>query len=346
MAGRTLFNLRVVRCPACNASLAIESGDKVVVCEYCDVRVDIDRRAPARVARAPATGQNVAAPQYSAFAWIVLTWVLLAVIGALVLLFVQRDATQADESVFVSSFAPPLTAPPEPESQSSVLVSPEPGNETAGVEPAPAPVATPTKKKKKKRASTPEPAGPMFSVADARAALEPKVRACMRDAKIHSLLAYMGNKKVGAVTVLKDSRTRVDGTRKDIRRTPLGKCMDAAGRTLRVRAFKSNYVRFQLENKGVPDPHGHLPQKSDHKDVGSTIAEVDDKIIACGLKHGEEGAKEVFYFVIDGPTGKVSSVRGSYRSKSFRKCSEKVYRGLQFTRVQEWTVKHTKHIQM
>src|SRR5690606_27653796 len=85
-------------------------------------------------------------------------------------------------------------------------------------------------------AAVPAPTGPVLGSSDAQKSLEPAVLECMRAQKVHDLLAYMGNSKVGAVKVLGDSRSRVDGVRAKVQGTALGKCMDKAGASLRVRA--------------------------------------------------------------------------------------------------------------
>ena len=190
------------------------------------------------------------------------------------------------------------------------------------------------------------PAGPVISVAEARKKLEPKVLACMRRSRTHALRAYMGNKGPGPVSVLSDSRTRVDGARTKLAGTALGRCMNDAGKSVRTRASKSNYVRFDLRNNAVRNPLGRLPKKSDRKAVAAVVAAVDDKVRACARKHGQEGLREVFYFKIDGPAGEVLSVRGTYLSKKFRGCAEAHYRKLSFPKVQESDVKYTHDLRV
>ncbi len=96
----------------------------------------------------------------------------------------------------------------------------------------------------------------------------------------------------------------------------------------------------------MPNPLAKLPPKFDRKVLRSTIEAADPRVHACASKHGQQGAREVFYFRLDGPSGKVLSVRASYGPKGFRKCAEAVYRGLAFTRVQESEIKYTHHIQL
>jgi hypothetical protein len=138
----------------------------------------------------------------------------------------------------------------------------------------------------------------------------------------------------------------VDGVREKIKGSELGACMDKAGATVRVRAFKSNYLRFALVNDSVPDPLAHLPEKADRAEVERIIATADPQVLECAKKHGEEGAKEIFMFTIDGPSGKPTSVNAGYRGRAFKRCAEPIYKKLRFPEVRESTVKLTKHLQM
>ena len=168
----------------------------------------------------------------------------------------------------------------------------------------------------------------------------------MRKTRTHSILAYMGNKRVGPVSLLSDSRTRVDGVRSNLRSTSLGRCMNEAGKSVRTRAFKSNYVRLELRNKRVADPLAALPAKPDRNAIKAKIESVDGKVRACARKHNQEGADEVFYFRVDGPTGKVQSVRATYRSKPFRRCAESIYKRLVFPKTRQADVKYTHRLRL
>jgi len=196
-------------------------------------------------------------------------------------------------------------------------------------------------------ARAPAPTGKVLSVAEAKRVLQPMVLACMRTHKVHSIQLRLGNKTVGPVHLLgRPHRSRVDGMRSEIIGSKLGRCINKAGRKVRARAFKSNYILFNLVNSDVPNPLAKLPAKAAPADVQATIDGAAPKIHACARKHGEEGASGVFYFTIDGPTGNVISVRSSYGSKAFGRCAEKVYGALHFTRVQQARHKHTSRMRL
>jgi hypothetical protein len=375
VAGRTIFNLRVHRCPSCTATLAVEPGATLVVCEYCDAHVQIARsksepppKPEPTYVPDPEHPLVVSEPKVSAFGWVVFSLVLTLGLGggifALVahqleragvtdlLAMVTKQAKPLITSGQIEGTAIPATTPDPPAKKKTKRSSKskrkkkasKPSTAAEGAKPEKAPK---TKSKKViRKPKLPEPTGPVLSVSDAEAALKPKVLTCMRELGVHDIMAYMGNSKVGAVSVLARSGSRVDGVRASIKGTALGKCMDRAGATLRSRAFKSNYLRFQLVNDAVPDPLGDLPAKADRAEFERIIATADPKILECAKKHGEEGAKEVFYFVIDGPSGKPRRVDASYRSKGFKRCAEPIYKKLSFPKVRQWDVKITKHLQM
>jgi hypothetical protein len=315
----------------------------MIACEYCDARVEVGRRAATKTT-APA--RHVAAPHYSGFAWGLLLFAVVTVAGG-AFVFVAASPTSTEAPVTAADATearPAVVAEVQPVASPATPARPaaEPEPAPTPEEPSPAPVVAPTPKTPAAHAGT----GPVISVAQAKAQLEPKVLACMRANRTYSLLAYMGNNGVGAVTVLSDSRTRVDGRTAKVAGTKLGRCMNEAGKSVRTRANKSNYVRFELRNAAVPDPLAGLPAKADRKAVAATIVAKNPDIVACARKHGEEGSREVFYFKIDGPTGKVTSVRGSYRSRAFRSCAEAIYRKLSFAKVQEPETKYTHDLQM
>lgn len=332
----------------------------MVVCEYCDARVELVRRAAVPAARPSSPHRHVASSHFSVFAWVLFVMVLVTGVGGLVA-FVTAGGILA--SVLQSFEGAP--APAEPPEHAAVVpgdrvpstpvvvpaASPEPHVEAADVVTEPASPASPASPETpavvSKKTSTPKaPTGPVITVAEAKAQLEPKVLACMRSTGTHSILAYMGNKDVGPVSVLSDARTRVDGLRTKLGPTKLGRCMNDAGKSVRTRATKSSYVRFQLTNKAVPDPLAGLPAKSNRKAIEAVVAAVEPAILACARKHGEEGSREVFYFRIDGPTGKIISVRASHGSRKFRSCAEAVYGKLTFAKVQEHESKYTHQLQM
>jgi hypothetical protein len=174
----------------------------------------------------------------------------------------------------------------------------------------------------------------VIDVEQARKQLEPKVRACMQTAKVHHVLAYMGNAKVGPVAVLPDSRTSVDGKKTALGKTALGRCFDAAGKSVRTSAFKSNYVRLDVRNDGVPDPLGALPSKPNPSAVREVIAGFDDEVKACARKHGAEGSKASLQLDIAGPTGKLITLRGGDLPRAFMKCAGSIYARASFAKVQ------------
>lgn len=351
-------HLRVPRCPACHARLPVQGTEAVVVCEYCDARVEIGRAEAPEPTPTPTPMRQRARGEGSGAATAVLAAVLVAgIVGAIAYV----AATRPDVIAMLDSTAPwpapsdlhhPAATPPAPKpeptapsvpSTDPLLQRPDPPMSATPEAPS---EDRPSKPKPRAKPKLPTPSGPVLSSSDAKAVLEPKVLACMRSTKTHALLAYMGNKQVGPVHLLKDSRTRVDGLRAKLIGTPLGRCIEQAGASVRARAFKSDYVRLHLRNDAVPDPLASLPAKADRDAIAATIAAVEPKIHACAAKHGEEGAREVFYFDIDGPTGTVISVRGVYRSRGFQRCAEAIYRTLRFDRAQEHQVKHTHHVQL
>ena len=103
MGSRTLFSLRVIRCPACHARLPVEGGETMVTCEYCDARVQLCARgaAPRPAKPQPATRPaqvdapsvppptHTATPHYSGFAWVVLLVPLLSTLGVATSVFMS-----------------------------------------------------------------------------------------------------------------------------------------------------------------------------------------------------------------------------------------------------------------
>lgn len=367
MAGTTIFSLRVLSCPSCSATLPVHGDEGLVVCEYCDARVQVSRTKGTTTVSPAETMKPVytAAPHASTFAWVLAGMVVsLGVSGVMVAVLTGASESEGpDASVppaIIEAALPqtePLAESPTPLELPTPSASPVPeptpldveSGESEPVEAGTgaASVDPPTKKKSTTPSpALPAPTGPVLSSGDARGALEPAILDCMRAQGVHDILAYMGNSTVGPVKVLGDSRSRVDGVQAKIKGTTLGKCMDKAGAAVRVRAFKSDYVRFALVNDAVPDPLAALPAKADRDEVDRIIASADPEVLQCAVKHGEEGGKEVFYFVIDGPSGKPSSVRASYLSKGFKKCAEAIYGKLSFPKVREWQIKVTKHLKM
>ncbi|MEX1365455.1 MAG: hypothetical protein AB1Z98_20175 [Nannocystaceae bacterium] len=361
MAARSIFSLRVVRCPACHARLPIGGGEAMVVCEYCDARVEVVRRATPRPApsagtssaASPPTRRHVATARFSSFMWTLLLAPL--VIGVAIAASVYV-ATTPGAAAFLD---PPTvsTTPSAPRGSSAIPHPPPPTpSPPAAPEPArggdepPAPATDrppePTRDEPPRAQPSRAPQGPVLSVAEAKAALEPKVLACMRTHRVHRLLTYLGNKTAGPVSLLRAPGSRVDGLRTTLVGTKLGRCIDQAGATVRTRAVKSNYVRLQLRNDQVADPLASLPAKADRDAIVATIETRDAQARACAAKHGQQGLREVFYFAIDGPTGEVISVRNGYGSKAFGRCATAAYRALKFGRVQQLEVKHTHHIQL
>ncbi len=341
MAAHDDLGPRMLRCPACNAGLPVDGVSVVVTCSYCGARVEIDRRGRPHK---PGHGRPAATPKPSRVPWLVLPAVLLVSGGTAAY---QWSRAQS----FVTTPTPPPPTPQVTTVRDVVVPAPEPTPEpsesipsSADEAPAESPVDAkadaPTKPATKPHAPTHEPAaptGPVVSVEDARRALEPKARACMKTAKVHHLLAYMGNSKVGPVKVLSDSRTHTDGKHVALAKTALGRCLDAAGASVRVSAFKSNYVRLDVRNDEVPDPLGALPASPDRKAVRDAIASHDDEVKACARKHGKEGSRASFRFTIAGPTGKVESVTVTGVDGPFRACAVAVYKAARFTAVQPST---------
>lgn len=384
-----MFNFRVLRCPACSATLPVGAHDTIVECEYCDARVEVARSKPAPPASPAIEARHAfsapeasaprstysAKPRLSGFVWFLFSLALTVGIAGVVLSVVaakfdrygvwdllammkpggQREVKASTPPRRVATASKTKrgakkkarsksTHEPAEGSEASADAEGDDDSKTQTMQVA----AAATKKTSSTKAKTSGPVltGPVLTASDASKALAPGVLACMREHKVHDILAYMGNSTVGPVKVLGDRRSRVDGMQAKIKGTALGKCMDKAASTTRVRAFKSNYVRFALTNDSVPDPLAHLPAKLDRKAVDGVIATADAKVKTCAAKHGEEGAKEVFYFVIDGPTGKATSVRGSYLSKAFHRCALPHYEKLEFPRAKQWGFKVTKHLQL
>jgi hypothetical protein len=113
MGSRTLFALRVIRCPACHARLPVQGADSVVRCEYCDAHVQLGGSGPKKkkkkqqhghqpvapsphapsVAEAPT---HVAQPHYSGCAWIVFIIPLLSVVGVGISVFASMGLQWGD----------------------------------------------------------------------------------------------------------------------------------------------------------------------------------------------------------------------------------------------------------
>lgn len=346
----------------------------MVVCEYCDARVEIVRRNAPRPVQQPSSSSLYSAmPHYSGLVWVFFIVPLITFAGVAIAFVSSMPWGWLEQIETITKAVPPIVDPDPGDRVEAVeaveaVQSVDPGGGTPETkapggtsaaqdasgtgngsdEPdAPEPPDDDPDPKPVRRSVAPaKPTGPVISVDEARKQIEPKVLACMKQTGTHHILAYMGNKKVGPVKVLSDPRTRVDGLRVALARTKLGRCINEAGRSVRTRAFRSNYVRLQLRNEAVPDPLADLPARADRKAIEAAITALDPKVHACARKHGEEGAREVFYFRIDGPTGKVMSARGSYGSRAFRRCSEAVYRGMTFPKVQQHLVKYTHDLQL
>lgn len=371
MASRTLFSLRVIRCPACHARLPVHGGESIVACEYCDARVQIQRHrsAPPPHPLAPTPHPvHTATPHYSGFAWIAFVVPLLAIGGSAVAFFVQAGGSPpwADHE-----------APPAP-----VQVSDRGGEPDAVVAEAPVleegPSATGSedegpgrvgalfqeleeRAERNKKSDDPEPSGPrrapaprqprgpVLGVPEAKKQLEPKVLQCMKAAAVHHVTARMGNKSVGGVSILTSAavaKPRVDGTVVNLPKTKLGRCIDAAGKTVSTRAFKSNYIIIDVRNPSVPDPLGDLPKTPSRDAVAATVSALDDRVHACAEQHGERGRKTNLHIRYDGPSGKLSSVNGSYTSKSFNRCVRDVYRSATFPKARQHEVTYTHRIEL
>jgi hypothetical protein len=340
----------MLRCPACNAGLPVDGKSAVVTCMYCNARVEIDRRGQAQV---PAPTVHAAPPQRS-MAW--MSWLTVPI----VLLFSGGMATyqwyRAQSLVTTPVTAPvatPIATPKStmtPQHVTTVseasaspparVESPEPELETPASPPTSAPAKAP------RADPTPAPTGPVISVDEARKQLEPAARACMKQAKVHHLLAYMGNTKVGPVKVLPDPRTHTDGTKVALAKTALGRCLDEAGAKVRVSALKSNYVRLDVRNDDVVNPLAELPKTFDRNAVRDVITGFDEQVKACARKHGKEGSRESFRFTIAGPTGKVVSVNATYLEGPFRACALALYKGAVFPKVQSATYSITYPIDL
>jgi hypothetical protein len=243
----------MLRCPACNAGLPVDGVATIVTCSYCSARVEIDGRGRAQK---PAPMGHGAAPHRSAFAW---QWVMVPLVFAI---SIGMGAFQWWRAQSLISTPPPTVATPKPTptpiptrppvttirdvAVTPTVATPPP---IAADPPAPAPTTAPTTAPAKPRAvhpPKPAPTGPVISVEEARKQIEPKARACMANAKVKHLLAYMGNTTIGPVKVLPDSRTQVDGKKVALAKTPLGRCLNAAGAKVSTSAFRSNYVRLDV----------------------------------------------------------------------------------------------------
>jgi hypothetical protein len=255
MAAPSFFSMRVIRCPACGARLPQQSTTPIVRCEYCDARVEIAQPVAAPPQRRmPGPPAHVARPQYSSFAWILM-------IVPLVVITTGAFTAYRLSLLAGSGAAPGTTAEVHlpPPRRTLTTGDGTPSIAAPTVAPAPQPIAAPTasaRQPARARGSSlaEAPDGPVIDVETARKQLEPKIRACMQTAKVHHVLAYMGNAKLGPVAVLPDSRTRVDGKKSALGKSALGRCFDVAGRSVRTSAFRSNYVRLDVRNDGVPDP--------------------------------------------------------------------------------------------
>lgn len=236
-----------MRCPACNAGLPVDGRTAVVTCLYCDARVEVDGHA----ARHP--GSPPAVPRRSGALWSWLVFLIVLTVSggmaAFQFLRAQAIATTTASPTPVTTATPtaqhvttsrdivsaPRNAPPAPTPELEAPAADPPS--AAEHEAAPKP---------KRAAKPPAPAGPTITVDEARKLIEPKARACMQQANAHRLLAYMGNAKAGPVKVLPDSRTQVDGKKVALAKTPLGRCLNAAGAHVNTSAFRSNYVRLDV----------------------------------------------------------------------------------------------------
>ncbi len=205
------------------------------------------------------------------------------------------------------------------------------------------PTKAPKKSTSGARPSMPpaQPAGPVLSVAEATRALEPAILECMKAAGVHRVSLHMGNEKVGGVSILNVTwapKPRVDGLLVSLPRTKLGRCINEAGRTVRTRAFKSNYLTIDVRNPGVPDPLAAFPETLSKQDFEAALGPLDDQVRACATKHGEEGQRIRISVRVDGPAGKLTFARPMYTSKAFASCVERLYKTVVFPRAKRYNI--------
>ena len=253
MASPSTFGPRMLRCPACNAGLPVDGTSSVATCSYCSARVEIDRRGQPRApTHTTHTTHTTATPQRS-MAW--MSWLMVPI----VLMFSGGMAFyqwyRAQSLVTVPSPAPVVATPkPTPQPITTVrqiaapapVATPDPEPKVVAPTPDPPPPSAPAKPHRAPK--PPPPTGPTISVEEARKQLEPMALACLKQAKGHHLRAYMGNTTAGAVKVLPDTRTELDGKKVALAKTPLGRCLNAAGAKVNTSAFKSNYVRLDVRD--------------------------------------------------------------------------------------------------
>ncbi len=326
VASSSSSGTHVRRCPACNARLPIVAGATLVVCEYCDARVELGRGV-----RTVVPGRQVA-PARQSSAWIVVVPIAVVLVGGATAASAWLRAQQIASSTQVTD-APAAVRAPAPVALHAPTPTPTP-TPAPTLTPTPTPTPTPAHTHTGPRKPRVElPSGPVITVEEARKQLEPKVRACMGKAGAHHLLAYMGNSTSGPVKLLSDSRTSVDGKKLALAKTSLGKCIDAAGAAVHTAAFKSNYVRLDVRNDDVPDPLGSLPASADMAAVREVLRSSDAAVKACARKHGALGTRDSFRIEIDGPAGKPTLVQSHHDSSGYRRCAEAIYAKARFAKV-------------
>lgn len=378
MGSRTLFSLKVIRCPACHARLPVQGGETVVKCEYCDARVQLSGASPPKPKRpapvfepAPPIEQpttHVATPHYSGFAWIMLLVPFLSTAGVVVSLLMSTGVavpwddllghlqTRPEPEVVEraeeggadrSDQGELMTLPPDEETLDEVVEDDEPGRvgrlfaqlSERAEEADPKDQPRPTRT----RSSPKQPEGPVLSVAEAKKQLEPDILKCLKAAKVHRVTARMGNKTVGGVAILGSAsvaKPRVDGKVVKLATTALGRCMNEAGKTVRTSAFGGNYIIVDVRNPDVRDPLGDLPEQPPREALVAAVTALDDQVKTCAKTHGQQGRRTGIRLRIDGPSGKLLSANASHTSKAFSRCVETLYRGIGFPKTQRPEVEY------
>lgn len=380
MGSRSLFALRVLRCPGCHARLPVQGGETMLTCEYCDARVQLSgKKPPAAVPGSGSRTTHVATTHYSGVAWVIFAVPLLGILGVAISIFVLAGASapSGEPTRSADAVVQPVEAseveevPVEPEPDEPVTTPTHRDEETVGDDGEPGRVGrlfdqleeqaeAARREKAPTRNDDPhpgaarptrpkEPEGPVISVAQAKEQLEPEVRKCLEAAGAHHVSARMGNEKVGGVSILTSARVakpRVDGVVVALPKTKLGRCMNDAGRSIRTRAFGGNYIIIDVRNQAVPDPLRDLPAEASREALAAAVTPLEPAVRACAHKHEEEGREESIRLRIDGPSGKLISVDTTYTGRAFERCIEPVYRGASYPKVQTHVVKHHHKVQL
>jgi hypothetical protein len=182
----------------------------------------------------------------------------------------------------------------------------------------------------------PEQSGPILARADAEDVLGERLLECLRESGHRSMIVRIGQgydaREQGPLAPLKIvfDKAFVDYYDiDDFSGTKLGRCVSEAALGVRTRAFRGDYMHFDLVNDAVPDPLAGASKYIDRKEAETALSALDEEARECALRHprfAEPGKTLNFNIGFRGADGAVTRVLPFYVDDSpYRACLEKTY---------------------